>query len=166
MPPATRTLVLLDAASLNRSADKINLEIDFARLYAYLQTQHNLLRAIYYVTVPSSDGDVSSRPFLARLHDIGYQVVTKPGEKRTGAIGNVNPEITVDAMEQTERGRVSKLLLFSGSGDLRRVVEVIQRRDVEVTVITTQTTVANELRRQADRFIDLADIRSQIEKRR
>ena len=53
-------------------------------------------------------------------------------------------------------------VLFSGDGDFRRLVEAVQRKGVRVTVVSTVKSqppmAADELRRQADAFVDLADL--------
>ena len=73
-------------------------------------------------------------------------------------------ELAVDGMELAEH--VDEIVLFSGDGDFRRLVEAVQRREVRVTVISTIASqppmVADELRRQADVFIDFAQLRSKV----
>jgi uncharacterized LabA/DUF88 family protein len=74
----------------------------------------------------------------------------------------MNIELAVDAMELA--GRIDKIVLFSGDGDFRSLVEAMQRRGVRVTVVSTIATQppADELRRQADVFIDLVELQSRI----
>src|SRR3546814_14384514 len=64
--------------------------------------------------------------------------------------------------------KVDHILLFSGDGDFRRLVEALQRRGVRVTVISTikaqPPMVADELRRQADNFIELYDLAPHIQR--
>jgi uncharacterized LabA/DUF88 family protein len=73
-------------------------------------------------------------------------------------------EIAVDAMELA--GKVDQIVLFSGDGDFRSLVEAIQRRGVRVTVISTNASqppmIADGLRRQADVFTDLVELKSKI----
>jgi uncharacterized LabA/DUF88 family protein len=61
---------------------------------------------------------------------------------------------------------IDELVLFSGDGDFRRLVEAVQRRGVRVTVVSTISSqppmIADELRRQADVFIDLVELRARI----
>ena len=69
----------------------------------------------------------------------------------------------------TSPPRLDHVVIFSGDGDLRRLVESVQRRGVRVTVISTIRTqpamIADDLRRQADAFIDLADLAEHITRR-
>jgi uncharacterized LabA/DUF88 family protein len=63
-------------------------------------------------------------------------------------------------------GSIDHMVLFSGDGDFRSLVEAVQRRGVRVTVISTVSTqppmVADELRRQADEFIDIIRMQDKI----
>src|SRR6185312_2982047 len=53
-----------------------------------------------------------------------------------------------------------------GDGDFRSLVEAVQRRGVRVTVVSTISTqptmIADELRREADVFTDLVELKSRI----
>ena len=73
-------------------------------------------------------------------------------------------ELAVDAMEFAEH--VDQIVLFSGDGDFRSLVEAVQRRGVRVTVVSTISSqppmIADELRRQADVFTDLTELNFKI----
>jgi uncharacterized LabA/DUF88 family protein len=73
-------------------------------------------------------------------------------------------ELAVDVMEMG--GHVDHIVLFSGDGDFRRLVEAVQKKGVRVTVVSSIKTqppmVADELRRQADIFVDLGDLAPHI----
>jgi uncharacterized LabA/DUF88 family protein len=96
----------------------------------------------------------------------GYTMVTKPTKEFTDASGrrkikgNMDIELAIDVMEMAEH--VNHILLFSGDGDFRRLVEAVQRKGVRVTVVSTVRSqppmVADELRRQADHFLELQDL--------
>ena len=96
----------------------------------------------------------------------GYTMVTKPikeftdSQGRRKTKGSVDIDLAIDALEMADK--VDHVLLFSGDGDFRRLVEAIQRRGVRVTVVSTikaqPPMVADELRRQADNFIELNDL--------
>jgi uncharacterized LabA/DUF88 family protein len=97
-------------------------------------------------------------------------VVTKPTKEFVDSLGrrkvkgNMDIELAVDAMEMAEH--IDHLVLFSGDGDFRSLVEAVQRKGVKVSVISTITTqppmIADELRRQADEFIDLIHLVGRI----
>ena len=73
-------------------------------------------------------------------------------------------ELAVDAMEIA--GSIDHMVLFSGDRDFRSLVEAVQRRGVRVTVVSTISTqppmVADELRRQADIFLDIVELQPKI----
>jgi uncharacterized LabA/DUF88 family protein len=97
-------------------------------------------------------------------------MVTKPTKEFTDAFGrrkvkgNMDIELAVDAMEIAEH--IDQMVLFSGDGDFRSLVEAMQRRGVRVTVVSTISTqppmVADELRRQADQFVDITELQPKI----
>src|SRR5581483_10631352 len=110
------------------------------------------------------------RPLVDWLDYNGYTLVTKPTKEFTDAMGrrkvkgNMDIELTVDVMEMGPH--VDHIVLFSGDGDFRRLVEAVQKKGVRVTVVSSIKTqppmVADELRRQADIFVDLADLAPHI----
>jgi uncharacterized LabA/DUF88 family protein len=73
-------------------------------------------------------------------------------------------ELAIDAMELARH--VDQMILFSGDGDFRSLVEAVQRRGVRVTVVSTVSSqppmIADQLRRQTDVFIDLVELRSKL----
>jgi uncharacterized LabA/DUF88 family protein len=73
----------------------------------------------------------------------------------------------VDMLELAPK--LDHVVLFSGDSDFRRLVEAVQRKGVRVSVIssirTSQPMVSDELRRQADHFIELADIAKEFTRR-
>jgi uncharacterized LabA/DUF88 family protein len=167
---ANRTALFIDGANLYSTAKALGLDIDYRRLLKEFQSHGTLVRAFYY-TVVNEDPEFSSiRPLLDWLDYNGFTVVTKPTKEFIDADGhrkvkgNMDIELAVDAMEVASR--VDHIVLFSGDGDFRRLVEVVQRRGVRVTVVSTissqPSAIADELRRQADAFTDLADLRSSI----
>lgn len=73
-------------------------------------------------------------------------------------------ELVVDAMELT--AHIDQMVLFSGDGNFRSLVAAVQRRGVRVTVVSTIATqppmLADDLRRQADLFIDLRELQPSV----
>ena len=129
-----------------------------------------LLRAFYYTAVIEDQEYSSIRPLIDWLDYNGYTVVTKATKEfidasgRRKVKGNMDIELAVDAMELAEH--VDQMVLFSGDGDFRSLVEAVQRRGVRVTVVSTISSqppmIADELRRQADVFTDLIELRPLI----
>ena len=110
------------------------------------------------------------RPLVDWLDYNGYTVVTKAAKEfidasgRRKMKGSMNIELAVDAMESAEH--IDEMVLFSGDGDFRSLVAAMQRRGVRVTVVSTVATqpptIADDLRRQADVFVDLRELQAKI----
>jgi uncharacterized LabA/DUF88 family protein len=161
--------LLIDGANLHTTAKLLGFQIDFKRLLAEFQNGGALVRALFYTTV--LDGEFSTlKPLLDWLDYNGYSVVTKAkkeydnGDGRRVAKGDTGIELAVDAMELAEH--VDQIVLFSGDGNFRALVEALQRHGVHVTVVSSLSSsppmIAGELRRQADAFIDLQDLKGNV----
>jgi len=162
--------LFIDGANLHATARSLGFDIDYKRLLREFEGRGSLLRAFYYTAI-LEDLDYSSvRPLTDWLSYNGYTVVTKPVKEFTDASGrrkvkgNMDVELAVDAMDIA--GQIEEMVLFSGDGAFRSLVEAVQRRGVRVTVISTISTqlpmIADELRRQADVFIDLVGLKSKL----
>src|SRR5918911_2352148 len=165
-----RVALFIDGANLYQSARALAFDIDYKKLLSSFAGNCRLLRAYYYTALLDEQEYSPIRPLVDWLDYNGYKLVTKPLKEFTQATGrrkykgNMDVEITVDVMEMSEH--LDHVVLLSGDGDFRRLVEAVQRRGVRVTVISTIRTqppmIADELRRQADQFIDLADLQPYI----
>ena len=172
MPPKTSNKIALfiDGPNLYATAKALGFDIDFKRLLKEFQSRGTLLRALYYTAIIEDQEYSSIRPLIDWLDYNGYTVVTKrskefiDGSGRRKVKGNMDIELAVHAMELAEH--VDQIVLFSGDGDFRPLVEAVQRRGVRVTVISTLSSqssmIADELRRQADVFTDLIELHSKI----
>jgi uncharacterized LabA/DUF88 family protein len=165
---SSRIALFIDGANLHATARTLGFDIDYKRLLAEFGRRGEVLRAFYY---SATDLELSSlRPLLDWLDYNGYTVVTRPAKESVDAGGrrrvkaNLEIELAVDAMELA--ADVDEMILFSGDGDFRPLVEAMQRRGVRVTVVSTVSSkppiVADELRRRADAFIDLAKLQTKI----
>jgi uncharacterized LabA/DUF88 family protein len=162
--------VFIDGANLYATAKAVGFDIDYKKLLRELQSRGNLLRAFYYTAVFEDQEYSSIRPLVDWLGYNGYTAVTKVSKEYVDASGrrkyksDMDIELAVDAMEIAPY--VDEVILFSGDGDFRSLVEAIQRRGVRVTVVSTivcqPPMIADDLRRQADRFIDLAELRERV----
>ena len=162
--------LFIDGANLHATTKTLGFEIDYKRLLTEFQSRGTLLRAFYYTAIIEDQEYSSIRPLIDWLDYNGYTVVTKAVKEFTDANGrrkvkgNMHIELAVDAMELAER--IGEMVLFSGDGDFRSLVEAMQRRGVRVTVISTISThppmIADELRRQADVFTELMELKSKI----
>jgi uncharacterized LabA/DUF88 family protein len=162
--------VLIDGANLYATAKALGFDIDYKRLLKEFQSRGTLLRAIYYTAIIEDQEYSSIRPLIDWLDYNGYTVVTKATKEfidasgRRKVRGNMDIELAVDALELAEH--VDQIVLFSGDGDFRCLVEALQRRGVRVTVVSTISCqpplIADELRRQADVFTDLMELKSKV----
>src|SRR5215475_14384135 len=168
--PGEKTALFIDGANLYATAKSLGFDIDYKRLLREFQSRGNLLRAFYYTAVVEDQEYSSIRPLIDWLDYNGYTVVTKPTKEfvdqagRRRIKGNMDIELAVDAMELA--GHIDHMVLFSGDGDFRSLVEAVQRRGVRVTVVSTTSTqppmIADELRRQADQFVDIVELQPKI----
>src|SRR5271169_4883740 len=171
MPSSSNNIALfIDGANLHATAKTLGFDIDYRRLLKEFQSRGTLLRAFYYTAVVE-DPDFSSIPPLIDWLDYnGFTVVTKPTKEfidatgRRKTKGNMDIELAVDALELADH--VDEMVLFSGDGNFRSLVEAVQRHGVRVTVVSTIASqppmIADDLRRQADVFTDLVELKSKI----
>ena len=170
MSSSDKIAVFIDAANLYATAKTLGFDIDYKRLLEEFQSRGTLLRAFYYTAIAEDQEYTSLRPLIDWLDYNGFIVVTKAAKEFIDASGrrkvrrNMDIELAVDAMELAER--INEMVLFSGDGDFRSLVEAMQRHGVRVTVISSIVTrppmIADELRRQADVFTDLTELRCKI----
>jgi uncharacterized LabA/DUF88 family protein len=162
--------IFIDGANLYATTKTLGFDIDYKRLLKEFQSRGPLLRAIYYTAIIEDQEYSSIRPLIDWLGYNGYTVVTKATKEFTDAggrrkvKGNMDIELAVQAMELADH--IDQMVLFSGDGDFRSLVEAVQRRGVRVTVISTISSqppmIADELRRQADVFTDLVELKPKI----
>jgi uncharacterized LabA/DUF88 family protein len=162
--------LFIDGPNLYATAKMLGFDIDYKRLLKEFQSRGTLVRAFYYTAIIEDQEYSSIWPLIDWLDYNGYTVVTKATKEfidasgRRKVKGNMDIELAVDAMELAEH--VDQIVLFSGDGDFRSLVEAVQRHGVRVTVVSTISSqppmIADELRRQADVFTDLVDLREKI----
>jgi uncharacterized LabA/DUF88 family protein len=170
MADPERIALFIDGANLYATAKSLGFDIDYKRLLREFQGKGRLIRAFYYTALIEDQEYSSVRPLIDWLDYNGYAVVTKPTKEFVDSLGrrkvkgNMDIELAVDAMEMSEH--IDHMVLFSGDGDFRSLVEAVQRKGVRCSVISTITTqppmIADELRRQADEFIDLIHLVGKI----
>ena len=161
--------LFIDGANLYATSRALGFDIDYRKLLTYFQKRGYLLRANYYTAIIEDQEYSSIRPLIDWLDYNGYKVVTKPAKEFTDASGrrkikgNMDIELTIDALDLAEHA--DHFVIFSGDGDFRSLVAALQRRGRKVTVISTMTTsppmIADDLRRQADHFVDLSTLRAE-----
>ena len=162
--------LFIDGANLYSTAKALQFDIDYKRLLALFRQKGHLIRALYYTALIEDQEYSSIRPLVDWLDYNGYTMVTKPTKEFTDSMGrrkikgNMDIELTVDAMRLADG--LDHIVLFSGDGDFKSLVAALQQKGKRVTVVSTLQTqppmVADELRRQADQFVDLADLEQLI----
>lgn len=172
--PEERIALFIDGANLHAAARALGFDIDYKRLLQLFGEKGRLIRAFYYTALIEDQDYSPLRPLVDWLDYNGYTMVTKPTKEYTDATGrrkvkgNMDIELAIDVMEMAQY--LDHIVLFSGDGDFRRLVEAVQRKGVRVTVVSTIRStppmVADELRRQADMFLELQDLAPQIMRHR
>jgi uncharacterized LabA/DUF88 family protein len=164
--PTDRLALFIDGANLYSAAKNLGFDIDYRKLLEEFRKRSVLVRAYYYTALVENEEYSPIRPLIDWLDYNGYRLVTKPAREFTDNQGrkrwrgDMDVEIAVDMLEMA--GHADHMVLFSGDGDFRRLVEAVQRRGCRVTVVSTVKSqppmVSDDLRRQADSFVDLADL--------
>ncbi len=168
-----RCALFIDGANLYAASRNLGFDIDYRSLLQYFRSRSYVVRANYYSALLDTEEYSPLKPLTDWLAYNGYNLVTKTAREFTDATGrrrikgNMDVELAVDMMELAPS--LDHAVLFSGDSDFRRLVESVQRRGVRVSVVSSVRTqppmVADELRRQADQFIELADIAPEFTRR-
>jgi uncharacterized LabA/DUF88 family protein len=161
-----RLALFIDGANLYAAARSLGFDIDYRRLLEVFAQRGRLIRAFYYTALVEDQEYSPIRPLVDWLDYNGYCMVTKPTKEYTDAFGrrkikgNMDIELAIDVLEMADK--TDHIIIFSGDGDFRRLVEACQKKGVRVSVVSTMRSsppmVADELRRQADNFIELAEL--------
>lgn len=170
------TMLCIDGSNTHTGVKSLNYKLDYAKLYRLLENWFDLASARYYTAIREDNrGVIDLQPLIDYLSFNNYVVVSKPireyveVDPRTGTNvikikGNMDLEMVVDMFEMQ---RIEHIVLMTGDGDFVEVVKAMQRRGVRMTVVSTTKSnppmVSNDLRRACDHFVDLADLRKEIE---
>ncbi|UPJ54251.1 NYN domain-containing protein [Bradyrhizobium sp. 200] len=167
---STGIALFIDGPNLQATAKTLGFDIDYTLLLEEFRSHGPLLRALYYIATIENQEYSAARSWIDWLGWNGYTVVAKAANEFVGANGRFRPkmntkiELAIDAMEIAEH--VDQIVLFSGDGAFRPLVAAVQRRGVRVTVVSTRSSqppmIADELRRQADTFTDLLELKSKV----
>ena len=165
-----RLALFIDGSNLYATAKSLGFDIDYKRLRSEFMRRGKLLRAFYYTALLENDEYSPIRPLVDWLNYNGFTMVTKPAKEYTDSMGrkkvkgNMDIELAVNAMELAPH--VDHIVLFSGDGDYRPLIESLQRQGVRVSVVSTIRSqppmISDDLRRQADNFIELDELRDVI----
>lgn len=168
--PEEKLALFIDGSNLYAAAKALEFDIDYRSLLKWASERGRLVRAFYYTALVENEEYSPIRPLVDWLDYNGYTMVTKPTKEfidsqgRRKIKGNMDIELAIDMMEMADS--LDHIMLFSGDGDFRRLIDAVQRKGVRVTVVSTVKSsppmVADELRRQADHFLDLETLSSKI----
>lgn len=168
--PREKVALFIDGANLYAASKSLNFDIDYRKLLKSFQERGYLLRAYYYTALVEDQEYSSIRPLIDWLDYNGYKVVTKPAKEFTDSAGrrkikgNMDIELAIDAMELSDV--VDHYVIFSGDGDFRSLVEALQRKGCKVSVVSTMQSqppmISDDLRRQADHFIELSTLKGDV----
>lgn len=168
--PNDRIALFIDGANLFSTSKALDFDIDYRKLLDEFRKRGRLVRANYYTALLEHEDYTPLRPLVDWLNYNGFNVVTKPAKDYTDdsgrrrVKGDMDVEIAVDLLEMAPH--LDHIVLFTGDGDFRAVVEACQRKGVRVTVVSSMKAsppmISDDLRRQADNFIDLADLQSLV----
>lgn len=163
-----RTALFIDGPNFHGSARDMGFDVDYQSLLTFFRQRTKLVRAFYYTALDISGEHTPLKPLVDWLSYNGYIVVTKPTKEfKNGSQrrvkGNMDVELTIDMLNLAPY--LGHTVLFSGDGDFRRLVEAVQHRGIKVTVVAAADVTADELRRQADQFVELEELRPFIERR-
>lgn len=165
-----KVAIFIDGSNLYSAAKALDFEIDYKHLLCWIAARGRLVRAFYYTALIEDQEYSPIKPLVDWLDYNGYSMVTKPTKEfrdengRKKIKGNMDIELAIDMMEISDN--VDHIMLFSGDGDFRRLIEAVQRKGVRVTVVSTIRStppmVSDDLRRQADHFLDLDFLADEI----
>ena len=161
-----RVSLFIDGANLYATSKSLGFDIDYRRLLTFFRNKCNLVRAHYYTALAEDQEYSSIRPLIDWLDYNGYCIVTKPTKETTDLNGrrkiksNMDIDLTVDAMRLSDF--LDHVVIFSGDGDFRPLINALQQKGKRVSIVSTLHTqppmIGDELRRQVDQFIDLSDL--------
>lgn len=172
LDPDDRTAIFIDGANLYKTARNLGFDIDYKRLLQKTRQETRLVRAYYYTSMQEDrDQDYSPlRPLVDWLDYNGFQMVTKVAREFTDAQGrkryrgSVDIELAVDMVMMA--GKLDCIVLFTGNGDFRHAIARIQEQGCRVVCVSTMKTqppmASDDIRRQADIFVDLTELEDVI----
>ncbi|NQU59537.1 MAG: NYN domain-containing protein [Rhodospirillales bacterium] len=170
--PQERLALFIDGSNLYAAAKALDFDIDYKQLLKFFKGKGQFVRAFYYTALLEDQEYSPIRPLVDWLDYNGYTMVTKPAKEFTDSAGrrkikgNMDIELAVDVIAMAPG--LDHAVIFSGDGDFRYLVEAVQRMGLRVTVVSTMRSqppmIADELRRQADEFIELVDLQAEIQR--
>ncbi|RKR02934.1 LabA-like NYN domain-containing protein [Maricaulis maris] len=168
--PDERIGLFIDGANLFSTTKGLDFDIDFKRLLDEFRKRGKLIRANYYTALLEQEDYNPLRPLVDWLDYNGFSVITKPAKEYTDEHGrrrikgDMDIELAVDMLQAATY--LDHIILFSGDGDFRYALAAARAKGVRVSVVsslkTSPSMISDDLRREADAFIELDDLRAMI----
>lgn len=162
-----KVALFIDGSNLYETTRLLRFDIDYKIFKTPFNKYGKILFANYYSAVHEDEetGEAKIKPLIDWLSYNGYTVITKEAKTYGKKIkGDMDVEITVDLLTRTDK--VDVVVLISGDGDYVSAVRELQRRGVQVVVVSSLATdppmISDALRRQADEFVEINELRDQI----
>lgn len=162
-------IVLIDGANMSFAMNAIGRRFDWKKLrHFFVEADYGLCLGLRYYTAihERADGEQPLRKIVDWLSYNGYLVVskmTKSYENSDGSTrikGNMDIEMATDMIRFAPR--VDKIHLFTGDADFTYAVKAVQDMGVIVDVYSTMqganSIIGDDLRRQANNYIDIGDL--------
>lgn len=168
--PDENLALFVDGPNFYSTARTLCFDVDYKRLLETFQSKGRLLRASYFTPLVEGDEHVAVRPLVDWMQYNGWNVVTKRAKTYVGedgrsrTKGNIDVEIAVEAMKLAPT--IAHAVLFTGNRDFVPLVAFLQERGTRFTVVSSMRTqpqmISDDLRRQADAFMELDQLRDSI----
>ena len=139
------------------AAEATNVELNWGKVADFLSQGRTLVRAIAYSPISDDPNErTENERFVVPFLEHGYRIATKPLKRfRGGSVkANFDVELAIDVLTMADR--VDVIVLVSGDGDFRRLVEIVGSRGVRIEVMAFGQSTSQDLRQVADRYIDIA----------
>lgn len=150
--------IFVDVPNIMYAAERERVILDYGKVLDFIVGNRELVRASAYAPISDDpDEELETQKFVQPFMDLGYRIVTKPLKRyANGTIkANFDVELAIDVLTMSDR--LDIVVLLSGDGDFRRLVEIVASKGVRVEVIAFGPSTAAELRTVADTYIDLND---------
>ncbi len=151
-----RVGIFVDVPNVIYAAERRNVNIDFGRVLDYFTRGRQLVRASAYAPISDDpSAKLESQRFVHHFVGHPYRIITKPLKRfADGSMkANFDIELAIDILTMSDR--LDVVVLMSGDGDFRRLVEMISSRGVRVEVVAFSETASSELKSAADLYVDI-----------
>jgi uncharacterized LabA/DUF88 family protein len=158
MAERPRVGIFVDVPNIVYAAERLKIAIDFGKLMEFLSRDRELVRASAYAPINDDpDAELETQRFVKPFVGLGYRIVTKQLKRFSDGStkANFDVELAIDVLTMSDR--LDIVVLVSGDGDFRRLVELVASKGVRVEVIAFGESTAAELRAVADEYTDIRD---------